>query len=187
MLADRLEQLADETIGRPIGEADLAARLADTDQLRRGLFLVGGEHHAEGRDDDVEAAVLEGQRFGVGLAELDLESLGGGSLARLFEQSRHVVGGDHVAPAPRGGQRDVAVAGGDIEHLLSGAKIEGFAQLLADDLQRGADDGIIAGGPGALLAGLDARQIGLRRRRFGASRDSVSFMSNSLCSECGPR
>ena len=82
-----------------------------------------------------------------------------GALAGALEQRRHVVGGDHVAPAARGGERDVAVAGGDVEHLLSGAEVERFAQLLADDLQGGADDGIVAGGPGALLAGLDGLEI----------------------------
>ena len=71
VLADGLEQLADEAVRRPVGEADLAAGLADAQQLGRGAVLVGREHHAEGRDDDVEAAVRERQRFGVGLAELD--------------------------------------------------------------------------------------------------------------------
>ena len=74
---------------------------------------------------------------------------GGGALAGALEQRRHVVGGDHVAPAARGGEGDVAVAGGDVEHFLAGAEVEGFAQLFADDLQGGADDGIVAGGPGA--------------------------------------
>ena len=40
-----------------------------------------------------------------------------------------------------------------------GAQVEGFAQLLADDLQGGADDGIVAGRPGALLAGLDGVEV----------------------------
>ena len=41
MLAERLEQPADETIGRPVGEPDLAARLADPEHFGRGLVLVG--------------------------------------------------------------------------------------------------------------------------------------------------
>ena len=90
-----------------------------------------------------------------------LEPLGGGALAGALEQRRHVVGGDHVAPAAGGGERDVAVAGGDVEHLLPGAEVEGFAQLLADDLQGGADDGVVAGRPGALLAGLDRLKVDL--------------------------
>ena len=118
VLADGLEQLADEALRRPVGEADLAAALADASQLGRGAVLVGREHHAEGRDDDVEAAVGKRQRLRVGLAELDVEPLGLGALAGALEQRGHVVGGDHVAPAPRGGEGGVAVAGGDVEHLL---------------------------------------------------------------------
>ena len=75
--------------------------------------------------------------------------LGGGALAAALQQGRHVVGGDHVAPAARRGERDVAVAGGDVEHLLPGAEVERLAQLLADDLQRGADHGVVAGRPRA--------------------------------------
>jgi hypothetical protein len=68
---------------------------------------------------DVEAVVGERQRLGVGLAEADGKSIGRGALARALEQRRHVVGGDHVAPATRGREGDVAVARGNVEHLLS--------------------------------------------------------------------
>ena len=130
-------------------------------ELGGGAVLVGREHHAEGRDDDVEARVRERQRFGVGLAECRCSSRSAlGAFARAVEQRRHIVGGDHLAPAARGGERGVAVAGGDVEHLLSRADVERLAQLLADDLQGGADDGIVAGRPGALLAGLERREIG---------------------------
>src|SRR5262249_43739079 len=80
-------------------------RLADAKHLGRGPLLVGGEHHSEGRQDHVEGAVRERQRFRVGLAELDLEPLGGGAFAGALEQRWHVIGGDHVAPAtgPCGG------------------------------------------------------------------------------------
>src|SRR4029453_17059251 len=40
-----------------------------------------------------------------------------------------------------------------------GAEVERLAQLLADDLQGGPDHRIIAGRPGALLAGLDRREV----------------------------
>jgi hypothetical protein len=58
--------------------------------------------------------------------------------------------------------RDATPPGRDIEHLAAGAKIERFAELLADDLQRRADDGVVAGRPGALLACLEGGEIGLR-------------------------
>ena len=108
---------------------------------------------------DVEGVVLKRQRLRVGLAELDVEPLGVGALAGAVEQRRHVVGRGHVAPAARGRERDVAVAGGDVEHLLAGADVERLAELLADDLQGGADDGVVAGGPGRLLTGLHRDEI----------------------------
>ena len=135
VFADRLEQLPDEAVRRPVGEADLAAGLADAQQLGRGLVLVGREHHAEGRDHRVEAAVGERQRLGVGLLEFDRQAFGLRARAAALEQSWHIVGRDDVAPAPRRGERDHSVAGGDVEHLAARAQIEGFAKLLADDLQ----------------------------------------------------
>jgi len=41
-------------------------------------------------------------------------------------------------------QRGIAVAGCNVEYLLSGAQIEAFAEFLADDLQGRADDRIVA-------------------------------------------
>ena len=61
------------------------------------------------------------------------------SLAAL-EQRGHVVGRGHLAAAAGSRERRVAVAGGDIEHALARAHVERFAELFADDLQRGADD-----------------------------------------------
>ena len=83
--------------------------------------------------------------------ELDRQPFGRGALAAALEQRRHIVGRGHLAPAPRGGEGDIAVAGRDVEHLLAGAQVERLAQLFADDLQRGADDGVVAGRPGGLL------------------------------------
>ncbi len=78
------------------------------------------------------------------------------------EQCFDIVGGDHFAPAACGGQRHVAVAGGHVEHALRRAQVHRLAQRLADDLQRGADDGIVARRPGGALARLDGGEIGLR-------------------------
>jgi hypothetical protein len=153
--------------GVQLARPDLAARLADPRQFARRLVLVGGEHYAEGGDDDVKGGIGERQRLGIGLAELDGEVLGGGALATAFEQGRHIVGGHDIAPAPRGGERDIAVAGGDIEHAAAGPEIERFAKLFADDLQRGSDHGIVAGRPRALLALLDGGQIRLCFDCFG--------------------
>ena len=95
----------------------------------------------------------ERQRLGVGLREVDRSAARPRrARAAALEQRRHVVGRGHLAPAARGGERRVAVAGGDVEHLAAGAQIERLAELLADDLQGRADDGVVAGRPGALLA-----------------------------------
>jgi len=144
VLADGLEQLADEAVGCPVGKTDLSAVLADADQLGSGALLIGREHHPEGRNDDIEAAARKRQRLGVGLAKLDIEPFGSGAFTGALEQRRHIVGGYHLAPATGGGEGNVAVAGSDVEHLLSGADVEGLTQLLADDLQGRADDGVIA-------------------------------------------
>ena len=156
-------------LARPI----LPPCLQTRSSLGRGAILVGREHHPEGRDDDVETGVGERQRFGVGLAELDGEPFGVGAFAGAIEQRGHVVSGDHLAPAPRGGEADVAVAGGHVEHLLAGADVEGLAQILADDLQGGADDRIVAGRPGAALAGLDRLEIDLCGRAAMADFDGA--------------
>src|SRR3546814_1047211 len=59
VLADGLEDLADEALRRPTGKADLAAALADTNQLTRRAVLVGREPHPEGRGDRIEGARSE--------------------------------------------------------------------------------------------------------------------------------
>jgi hypothetical protein len=156
--------LADKAFRRPVGEADLASAPANAKQLRRSLVLVGREHDAEGGDDHIEAGVGEGQRLGVRFLELDRKALGAGADAPTLEEARHVVRRDHIAPTAGCGKRNIAVAGGDIQHLLARANVERFAQLLSDNLQCRADDGIISGGPGAMLAGLQCTEIDLGRR-----------------------
>ena len=72
------------------------------------------------------------------------------SRSRGLEEIGDVVGGRDFAPASRGGERSVAVAGGDIEDARAGADVERFAEIFADRLEGGADDGVVAGGPGEL-------------------------------------
>jgi hypothetical protein len=68
------EQLADLALGRPVEEADRAAGLANASELTRGDVVPGRELHAEGGEDAVEAAVLEGQLLGVARDPLDLDA-----------------------------------------------------------------------------------------------------------------
>src|SRR3954452_1949669 len=81
MLAQRLEQLADEALWRPVREGDLSARFAHTHHLGGRLVLIGREHHAKRRHDKVEARIRKRQRLGIRLAELHAEALSRGALA----------------------------------------------------------------------------------------------------------
>ena len=54
VLANRAEDLADEALGCPVRQADLAARPADPQQLLGGLLLVGRKHHAKDREHHIE-------------------------------------------------------------------------------------------------------------------------------------
>ena len=165
MPAEHLEHLADEAFGRPVRHADLAAAPADAEHLAGRLELVGREHHAEGRDHGVERAALEGKLLGVGDLEVDVQAFRVGPGAAALEQGLDVVGRGDVAPAAREGERRIAVAGGHVEHLGVGGEVQGLGQVLADDLQGGADPGIVAGGPGGILLGLDGRVVGGRSKR----------------------
>ena len=157
--AEGLEQMADEAVRRPVGEADLSARAADARQFVGGPLLIRREHDAEGRQNDVEAGVREGQRFGVGLPERDRQAVGLGTLPAALEQRADIVGRHDVAESAGGGERRIAVAGGDVEDALVAAQVDGLAQRFADDLQRGADHRIVAGAPGDLLAALDHGEV----------------------------
>ena len=124
------------------------------------VVLVGREHHPEGRGDRVEGAVGEGQRLGVRHLEDGGQALGLGPGAAAVEQRVDVVGRDDVGAAPGERQGRVAVAGGDVERGRAGRKVERLGEGLADDLQRDADPGIVARGPGGLLALLDGGVVG---------------------------
>ena len=103
--------------------------------------------------------VRERQCLGVALDELDLEALGGGALAALVEQRRHVVDADGRAAEPRGRDRRVAAAGGDVEDAPAGVQVGGVAELLGDDLDLRRDDGEVAARPGLLLPLLDRPEV----------------------------
>ena len=122
--------------------------------------MLGREHHPEGRQRDIERAVMEGQGFGVGHFEADAQAFGPGPVGAARQQFPHVVGGGDVGEATRRRQGGIAVAGGDVEHEFAGADIGGLGQGFADDLQGRADHGEVAAGPGGLLAFLDGDEVG---------------------------
>jgi hypothetical protein len=197
VLGDRHEHLADAAVRRPVRHPDPAAGLAHPQQLRRSLGLVGGEHRAEDRHHHVELPVREGQVGGVGLDELDLETIGGGSLAAALEQRRDEVGADHAAPrAPGRGDRAVAAAAGDVEHLLVGHEVERFGQLLGHVHHQVGDHREVALRPGLLLDLADSLQVrcvahlGSLRSfapTYRAYADRAGFLTCVRCgSECLP-
>ena len=148
-----LEQLADEARRGPVGEAHLPASPAHADHLGGGAFLVDGEHRAEGRQHRVEALVGKRQGFDIPVDEPHAHRLGFDSLAAAAGRGRgRMVRRGDVAPAARGGERRLKIAGRHVEDTCVLAQIHGFAELLADQLQRVADDGIIAARPGRPLA-----------------------------------
>ncbi len=119
--------MADESIGRPVGKSDLAARLAYADQFCRCTILIGREHDAECRDHRVEGMVGKGQCLGIGLTEFDVKTLGRGALAPALQQFRDIIGGNDVAPAAGCRECDIAISRGHVQHALSGAHIHRLA------------------------------------------------------------
>ena len=134
--------------------------LRTTRDISAAAFSWFGVNMTPKVEHGVEAAVAEGQRLGIRLLEGDGQALGGGAFAAALEQRVDVIRRGHVRESPRRGERRVAVAGGDVEHALARAQVDRLAQAFADDLQRGADDGVVAGGPHRLLALLDGGVIG---------------------------
>src|SRR5689334_17783565 len=151
MSADNLEQLANEPVGRPVRHTDLAAGFTYAQHFRRGFFLIRREHHAKGRDDGIKAGVLEWELFGVSFPELNWKAFCIAARTSSLEQCRHIIRGSNLAPAPGRGERDVTIAGGDVEYLLSSPQIHRLAQALADNLKRRTYDGVVARCPDQLL------------------------------------
>src|SRR5262249_29921028 len=106
-----------------------------------------------------EARIGKRQIFRIRLAELDRKAFGLRPLAAALEQRADIVGRHHIGEAARRRERRIAVAGRDVEDALVAPEVDGLAKRLADDLQRSADHGIVAGGPGGLLLGLDGGKV----------------------------
>ena len=159
MGTDHLEQAPDEAAGRPVRHRDATARAQHAQHLAGGAVVVGREHDAERGQHDVEAGIGEGQCLCIGELEVHRQPFGLGARAAFLEQALHVIGRGHLRMAAGCGERGVAVAGGDVEHGLAGTHVCGLGKRLADDLQCGPDDGVIATRPGGLLALLDGGEV----------------------------
>src|SRR5690349_8812070 len=159
MASQRFEELANEAFRCPVGETDASPGLHDACHLRGSGHVVGREHDAERRQYRVEARIFERQRFDVGNLEGDVEALGACAFRAAIEQRRYVIGRRDDTTATRCGKCRVTVAGGDVEHVLVVFQVAGLGEHFADDLQRGADDGVIAAAPGGLLTQLEGGKI----------------------------
>ena len=93
---------------------------AHAQELVGHCLMVGGEHRAERGGDDVELAVAERQRLGVGLDPLELDSPRAGLAAARLEVLRREVRGHDLRPGLGGADGHVARAGGHVEHALAG-------------------------------------------------------------------
>ena len=144
-------------------ESDPATRTGDAGELCGSADLVGREHRAEDRGDDVEAPIAERQRLGIGLDVVGGQALDLRSAARPVEQRRNVVDADDRAAAPRRGHRGVAAAGRDVEDGLGRMDVERFDEHLGHEQDLGPDHVVVAARPGRLLALLDGGQVGLHR------------------------
>jgi hypothetical protein len=106
-----------------------------------------GRQTPESRKHGIEAGILERQGFGVSHLKRDFQAFGPGPVFAAFQQRGHVVGRSDMATTARGSERRVTVAGGHVEHALIAKQVAGLGELLADNLQSGANDGIVATGP----------------------------------------
>ena len=102
----------------PRGDAQAPAGPADAGELRGRGFLVGREHDADRRADDVEARVLVRQALGVALVEAQGEPALGGPLPRGLDQHRREIDPGHVGAGLGGQEGGAAGPAADVEPPL---------------------------------------------------------------------
>ena len=154
--------------GRPVREPDAAAGAHDAQHFARRPRVIRREHRAEGRERDVEATVVERQRPPRRPSRNSTsQAFGQRARAAPFRAAPARSRSKSLGEPARGGERGVAVAGGDVEHAFAGAHVGRFGERFADDLQRHADDGEVAAGPRACWLLFDGGEV--RRGRFSGS------------------
>ena len=164
--AEGLEHLPDKSFRRPVGQTDPPTTPADPRQFGSGLVLIGGKHHPERRQHRGKTAIGERQGFRVGDLKSHFQMFGAGAILAALQQHRNVIGRGHQTTAPRRCQGRIAVAGSHIKHLFIAAQIAGFGEVFADNLQCGADHGVVATGPGDFLAFLQGSEINRGTHEF---------------------
>lgn len=121
--------------GGPAADRDPPAGPQHAGDLARGLAVIGSEHHAEDRDHDVEALVVEGEGLRVPRDPLDIDSRLGGVGASALEQLRRQVEPGGLGAGLRRRDRGVPRPAGDVEHLVAVAdrsRLHGLAPRRCD-------------------------------------------------------
>ena len=113
------KHLADPALGRPVDHRQRPPGFATRAQLRRRRLLVGREHGAARRRDDVEARVREVERLGVADSEVDGEPRLGRIALRRLDQARGEVDRDDVSAACGRHRGELAGAARDVEPALA--------------------------------------------------------------------
>src|SRR5215211_7908620 len=156
VLAEDAEHAPDQALRRPVHCTDRAAAAAHAHQLVCRDLVARGELDAEHRQNAIERGVRERQRLAVALDEGDLEPRVQRSRARHVEQLGREVEADDARPAPRRAQRDVAGAGGDVEHVVLARDADGREQVHGRHLlDQGGNLRVVAGRPGRAVLRLE--------------------------------
>ena len=83
------------------------------------------------------------ENLSVGFSERDKKAICLSPLAAPLQEGLDIVRRGDVTPTAGGGESKIAVPSSDVEHLLTGPQVEGFGELLADNLQRRANNGVV--------------------------------------------
>ena len=151
VLAGRGEDLVHHRARRPVRHPDAPAGAADAQELVRDALLVGREHRAERRHDDVVGAVLEGKVLRVRDLRLHRQPFGLRAVLRLLEQLRDEVGARDVCETARGRERGRAGPAADVEHALAGMDVDALEHQLAVEDEHRAEAAEIPLRPDPLL------------------------------------
>ena len=154
-----MEHLPDEPGWRPVGQCDMTAAFGDAQQLSGGKVWPRRKHHAEHADAGIELAVCELQGFHVAFLEADVQAGGTGTGAGLLEKAAGDVDAANDTATPRGDEREVAGAAGQIEYARARIERQARHEFLGDVFDGAGDLTKIAGFPGCLLSGLHGFEV----------------------------
>ena len=119
-------------------------------------LVLRDEHDADGRHHRVVRRIGVRERLGVTDLEVDLEPLGSGAGARLLDELRDVVEAGHATEPSCGDHRDVTGAGGDVEHVRPGGRVDLLDEAVGQRDCQARDVGVVTAAPRAVLRALEA-------------------------------